>query len=458
MAAARCARTLAALLAAPAFGACTATAQASAARAWSPPALLSACAATGTPRLAFPSDSPAHATGRGALVWSASRGCPGGEGARVAPIGAGDVPGASAIPRTPLAHALALRGALALAGGPHGQIVIAGELPGPPDSVGLIEGSALGPFSPLSPAAPALLAPVALTTAYLGDVALLAPARAAGGAEQLRLEIERHFARSLAPGVRVSVVGSVQALAVALDYRADALAVWRQAGAIYARELPASSAPRAIQRLAPAGAHVRVAALLSDDDHAILAWSEQRAGETSVYLDISAAGVRFGAPQLLERFRDPPGLPSPALSPSLVRLSSESVMMAWAGCANGRWVVRAAAIDLQGPQPISTLAAPDGGQALLAGLAAGPRGEAIVLWTEPQQGEHGEANSARQAIFAARGLDAASGRVLFDAPELVAAPAAISRPSIAFDPGTDRALSVWRSGGGSLEYAIRAAS
>jgi hypothetical protein len=453
-------RTLAALLvAAVLLGGAASPAEASGASEWSPPTALSACPATGTPLLAFPSDRPDHATGPGAIVWSATRGCPGGEGARVAAIGAGDVPGESAIPRTAAARGLALRGALAVADGPHGQIVIAGARAGIRPEEALIEGSALGPFSPLSTSS-GLLAPVAFATAYLGDVALFAPIADAHGEQDLRLEVERHFARGLARGVRVSPVGasSAQALTVAIDYRTDALAVWRQAGAIYARELPASGAVHPTQRLAAAGDHARIAALLSDDNHAIVAWSEQRAGETSVYLDISASGVRFGVARLLERYRNPLGLQAPPASPSLVRLSSESVMMAWAGSAEGRWVVRTAAIDLQGSQPPSTLLAPDGGQALLAGLAPGPDGEALALWTEPQQSEAAAADLGRQAIFAARGIDATPGRVIFGAPEQIAAQASIGEPRVAFDPDSDRAVAVWQDSGSSIDYAIRAAS
>jgi hypothetical protein len=133
-------------------------------------------------------------------------------------------------------------------------------------------------------------------------------------------------------------------------------------------------------------------------------------------------------------------------------------MMAWAGAAQGRWVVRVAAIDLQGPQPASTLAPAGGGEALLAGLAPGPNDEALALWTEPQPTEGGSVGLARQAIFAARGVDATPGRVIFDAPEQVAPPGPIGDPSVAFDSDSDRAVAVWQGEGGSIDYAIRAAS
>ncbi len=427
---------------------------------WSQPATLSACAATGAPRVVFPSNSPSHATGAGAVVWSVSPRCPGGEGARVTAIGAGDVPAAASIPRTAAGRRLAPRAPLTVSGGPHGQIVIAGASPHAPADGLLIEGAAGGPFSPLA-TVEGSAAPIALATAYLGDVALASPAADEAGGSELRVHVERFFANGFGRGVPASAGGgSVRALTLALDYRSDALAVWAQGGEIYAHDLPApgdvhsSGDVLSIQRLAPVGPHLRISALLSDDNRAIVAWADERGGDTSVYIDRSAAGVRFGAPMLLERFRDPDGLSSPVGSPRLVRLSSESVMMAWAGSADGHWVVRTAAVDLHGVGAASTIAVP-GGDALLADLAPGPADDALVLWTEPLQTAEGAPDVERQAIFAARGIDAYPRMTLFGKPEEVAPPAPNAEAAVAFDPDSDRALAVWRGEGATVEYAIR---
>jgi hypothetical protein len=225
--------------------------------------------------------------------------------------------------------------------------------------------------------------------------------------------VERFFAHGFGRGVPASAGGGgfVHALTLALDYRSDALAVWAQGGEIYAHDLPASGDVHTIERLAPVGPYPRISALLSDDNRAIVAWADERGGETSVYIDRSATGVRFGAPMLLERFRDPDGLSSPAGSPRLVRLSSESVMMAWAGSADGHWVVHTAAVDLDGVGAVS--------------------------------------------IFAARGIDTYPRRTLFGKPEEVAPPAPNADATVAFDPDSDRALAVWRGEGAIVEYAIR---
>jgi len=308
------------------------------------------------------------------------------------------------------------------------------------------------------------ITPLALTTAYLGDVGIaFTPAAGHGvGTGGPGVRVERYYSNVLSSrlsagaGAAHATSGLALALALALDYRTDALTVWAQAGALYAHDLPASGASSPTQRLAHVGAHVRISALRSDDNRATVAWAEDNAGETSVYLDRSATGVRFDAPRLLERFRDPDGLSSPPGSPTLVRLSTESVMLAWAGASNGRWVVRTAAVNATGVGNANTIATP-GEDALLAAFAPGPAGEALALWSEPQQTGGGSPDTSRQAIFSARGIDVSAGRTRFSAPELLAPPGPNSDATVALDPGNDAAIAAWRGEGGQVHYAIRSA-
>jgi hypothetical protein len=428
--------------------------------AWSSPAVLNPCPAGPAAQVVFPSDSPSHATGAGAIVWSDSSHCPGGEGARVAALGAGDEPLAPSTPRTAAGQPIAPRGALLAAAAPHGQVVIAGTAPSQPAGGLLIQGAAGGPFAALQPLADAT-APTALATGYLGDLALAAvPADPQAGRAHtsLSVRLERFYAHAFNRDVVARDPGSapVQALTLAMDYRSEVLAAWTQGGAIYTRLIPNRGPARPPQRLASVGSHAQIAAVLSDDERAIVAWSEQRGSQTSVYVDRSATGVRFRTPQLLGRFTDPDGLSAPAASPSLVRLSSETVMLAWAGSESGHWVVRAASVDLNGVGAVSTIAAP-GVDALLAHLAPGPADDALLLWTEPLPTAAGPPDLARQAIFAARGYDAYQARAVFGQPEQVATPAPVSDPTVAFDPASDRAVAVWRGEAAAVEYAIRAA-
>jgi hypothetical protein len=441
---------------------------------WSPPAILSGCPGIGAPHVVFPSDSPTHGTGPGAIVWSVTAPCPSGAGVLVAPISTADLPGQPAAPRTVAGASIALRGPVVATGGPHGQIAIAAaSAGGKGTSTGgssreprqgelvLTEGPAGGSFAaPLALGGPA--SAFSFATAYLGDAAL-ASLVDPHGRTQVQLRVQRFYASAFAPPAEVSAAGaggeagtgSIGALAVALDFRSDRLVVFSLHGSLFARELPGKDAPHALQRLGPSPpAGARVAAVLSDDDRAIVAWTVRHAGQTSVYVSHSQPDVRFTEPQLLERFPDPPGLPGYVDSPQLIRLSSESVILAWTGAVAGHWAIRAAAIDQGGVLPSSTIS-PAGRDALLACIAPGPNDEALALWSEPQPSPAG-LDLGAQAIFAARGFDGYPERVKFAAPELVAPPGPNSDATVAFDPDSDRAVAAWRTGAGALAYAVRA--
>jgi hypothetical protein len=432
---------------------------------WSQPAILSDCPGTGAPRVVFPEDSPTRGTGPGAIVWSVTGPCSSSADADVllAPISATDLPGQPAAPRTPAGTPIALRGPVAATGGPHGRIVIAGASRA--GELLLTEGPAGGAFaSPLSLGGPA--STFAFATAYLGDVALASLASPHRRTD-VQLRVQRYYASAFAPPATTRLAGAgsgaggaagadgVEALTVALDFRSDRLVVFSWGGSLFARELPGKGPPHALQRLGPsppAGAHV--AAVLSDDNRAIVAWTVRHGGQTNVYLSQSQPGVRFGEPRLLEEFPDPPGLPGHVSSPLLIRLSSESVMLAWTGAVAGHFAIRAAAIDQHGVIPPNTIS-PLGHDALLDALAPGPNDEALALWSEPQSTAMG-LDLATQAIFASRGFDGYPEQVKFAAPELVAPPGPNSDATVAFDPDSDHAVAAWRTGSGALAYSIRA--
>ena len=373
-------------------------------------------------------------------MWPAGPGCPGGPGARLDVIEPGAGPAA---PHAPLAGAPLAP--LSAAAAPQGQIAIAGADPRRRGSALLLEGHAGGGFRVL--AADGAAPGAALASAYLGDLALLARARGA-----LVLAVQRWFGGPPRPPRKVAATpeGPPPASTVALDYRSDAIAAWARGGAVWARALPAGGRAPAAQRLGPAGAGTRIAALLSDDDRAIVMWSTYRAGRTDVYLDQSAPGPRFTAARLIEAAPDPGGLRAPGGSPALVRLSSESVMCAWTGVSEGRWAVRTAPIDQLGLRHVSTIAAA-GADLALSALAPGPRGEAVALLGETPAG------GGASALLAARGIDAAPGRTLFGAPERIT-PAGWSGPvssaTVAIEPGADRAFAAWRGAGEEIYYSL----
>lgn len=375
-------------------------------------------------------------------MWSATASCPGGQGARVDALPGADLPLAPVVPRSSSGQPLDPRGGLAVAAGPHGQVVVAGADPVSSSRTIVVQGRSTGAFRLLARFAGSVQ-PASLSTAWLGDVAVAGVAGPPTG--NLFLRIERFFADALGPARQIAEgEGRVSALTVAMDFRSDAVAAWAQGGQVLVRPLPARGPRHGVTALGPAGRDPHIAVLISDDYRSIVMWSERSGSVTSVYLDYSAPGLTFGAPRLLERFRDPAG-PTPAASPLLIRLSGESVMAAWAGVQAGRWVVRTAPIDQHGLRTISTIASP-AGPALPAALAPGPRDEAMLLLTEP--GEDG-----RQALLASRGVEQAPGVTIFSTPQRIAT-GTVQAPAVAIDPDSDRALVAWQGQGGAVYWSL----
>lgn len=426
--------SLAALAAAPGKGK-------SAAR-WSAPAVLEACAGRGPAAIAFPDDNPAQRTGEGALVWEQGAACPGGSALRLAALGARErVAREELIGRTrdDVPPAIDLTGAQA------GRVLLAST------SV-LREGPARGGLD----VAAAVPAPrdVALATAYRGQPAALYALPAGRGSALLLHRGALASARAGATRV-VSTPAPVGALAVALDYRTDAIAVWQQGASLYARSLPRSAPAAPQQRIGGCGERAQLTALISDDRRAIVAWMTRAHGDTRVYAAVSQPGVRFGVPTLLASYRDPHGAEPPAGSLRLVRLSDERVLLAWPGVLAGHYVVRVAHVAVSGIEAPLTIAAPGGGDALLADLAPGPRADALVLWTQGDLAPERAQGSTGQALLAAYGGLSVAGRPQFGAAEGVGADVGVGSARAAFDPDSDRAIAVWRTSTGALASATR---
>ncbi len=415
---------------------------------------MGACAAADTTR-AFPRDKPTHATGKGAIVGATTGSCAAG-GTLISTIAANDVPGPPTPLRSPDGARLTLRPPLALAPAPHGRLVIAGSAPATGGSGQLVQGSAGGPFATLGTIAGAA-SQNALATGYLGDLAAASPTGGGSGRAGVRVDVERYFAGALSPSRIVAAQpGALSALTVALNFRSDALAVWAQGGSLYARELPATSAPHPIERLGPGTpAGARIAAVLTTTT------ARSSPGPTGMPARPASTS------------RDPP--PACAWRAPLARTLSRSARPArLRRLAPARPPVLGERDDGLDGRPSRPLGRPHRGDrpprcarhqhdlpsrrdALLADLAPGPDGEALALWAEPQPSPVGlDLDLDRQAIFAARGFDAYPGRTVFAAGEQVAPPGPNSGATIALDPDTDRAIAVWRTGAGAIAYAIRA--
>ncbi|HWX73776.1 MAG TPA: LPXTG cell wall anchor domain-containing protein, partial [Solirubrobacteraceae bacterium] len=294
-------------------------------------------------------------------------------------------------------------------------------------------------------------ASVALARAYLGDQAFAS----ATSAPAIAVRAQRYFLDAFAlRGVIPIGAAPVSALAATMDYRSDVLVAWQQNGAIYARMLRASGRADPTQRLGASAPDPQLRALVSDNDHGMVAWSTRAGpgGRTSVFLDLSDAGVRFRAPARIASFADPAGAGQSAGALALVRLSSENVLLAWTGREHGRYVVRAAPAVFAATRP-SALLSDARTQAVLSDLAAGPAGEAVAVW----RASHGAAfDPTRAELWSTRAYIARHDRPGSSPPERLAAAGLNRSASVGVDPANDHAVVAWLAGGASVEYASAA--
>ncbi len=404
-------------------------------------------------------------TGPGAIVWAyGGPGCGGTSGSPAAAAGASgglDVAALGPDDRTGPASTQSLAGPLgaspAAVGGSLGRVTVAAPLQAPGTAgggVAVLQGRSTKPFG--SPTVFAGEGPLlSLTRAYLGDVAIATVV--AGPAIAVR--VERYFSSGFA-GARLIPIpaGAVTALTATMDYRSDVLVAWQQNGSIYAHMLRASGRAEPTQRVGPSAPAPQLRALVSDNNHGMIAWESTEAlkpspATTRVYLDLSASGVRFGAPLRLASFGDPQQVCHRFSCLALVRLSTENVMLAWTDVEGGRYAVRG------GPAVFAaTRAARISGahaQAVLADLAAGPAGDAVALW-ESVPSRRDALDGRLGELWAARAFLAHHDRLSLKVPEMLAAAGPNLAPSVAIDPANDRAVAAWLTvnGHASIRYAV----
>jgi hypothetical protein len=418
---------------------------------WSSPTPLSRCGAAIGPRVAFPGESPSIPTGPGAIVWAQDPACAGGSaqaalGVSVAALGPDErtaLSGSELLPVSP-------SGTLAAVGASRGRVAVAVTLGGPASSpsTALLQGKATGPLGAGTVISGSLFS---LAHAYLGDAAI---ATVLPGVA-IEVRVERYFRSDFGQPQRIPIeAGRVSALTATMDYRSDVLVAWQQHGAIYAHMLRASGRPEPTQRIGVSAPDPQLRALVSDNDHGMIAWSSANRpapGATSVRIAFSGAGVRFAGSRLVASFADPQGAGSAPGALALVRLSTENVMLAWTDSEHGHYVVRAAPAVFAGTRPPARLSDP-AAQSVLADLAPGPAGEAVALWSATPAASF---ERSHNELWAARAFVERHGRVGFSAPELVAPAAANAASSVAIDPANDRALAAWLvlAAHTSVEYA-----
>ena len=428
---------------------------------WTAATTVRTCAPAAMPKVVFPFSLPAVRSGRGAIVWlggapQCGRDTRDGTTLDIASLHSDDE---LSVPRT-LWRGTGLVGPLETASTTRGQIVAAfgqdssavyGETPA---ALGLATLTPLG-------GPPSL---VATADGYIGDADIVNTV-VSGGRQQIVLRAQRHYASGFGRPVAFSVgAAPVSALTVGMDFRADAIVLWAQSGTVYARWITNRGRVYPARTLGPAGYAPQLAAVLSDNNHAFVMWSDEpppgTPGPSTIYLEHSGDDVTFGRPRVLTRFTEPAEQRLTPGSIALVRITpSEGVTAAWTSRSpSGNYAVSAAGLTSGGPLPAATIAQP-AEDLRLAALAAGPHDDIVVVLESAPRAARGF-DGTHQAILAARTVSGGPGGFSFETPAALAAPGPNSAPAVAIDPHTDRAVVAWQTTSGGLPavaYAVRAA-
>jgi len=439
-----------------------------AAATWTGPATLATCAPASDPSVVFPFSAPDRRSGRGAILWlggAPSCSGAGGDPATLdsASLHSDDAPG---VPRA-IVSGRRLVGPLTTATTTAGQIVaVAGDTGAPSGALpGALfgEGVAGGSLHSLAElGGPAQL--VATAVSYIGDADVASTTTAVGGDQLIELREQRHYATSFArPVVLDEGFAPITALIVAMDFRADSIVLWVQGGQAHAQWISNTGRASRPQVLGPAGYAPQLAAVLSDNNHAFVMWTNEPApgvpGRTRIYLEHSGDNVSFGAPHphTLAAFTEPAGQRLTPHAIALVRMTpSEGVLAAWTLAQGGYYIVEAAGLTSTQVLPPARLAAP-GADLRLAALATGPDDDVVAVLEQAPRAATGF-DTSQQAILAARSVPGGPGGVAFEAPTPLAAAGPNSAPSVAIDPATDRAVLAWQTVVGALPaiaYAVR---
>jgi hypothetical protein len=221
--------------------------------------------------------------------------------------------------------------------------------------------------------------------------------------------------------------------------------------------LRASGRQEQNQRLGASAPNPQLRALVSDNNHGMVAWSSTyaprgSAARTRVYVDLSGVGVRFATPRLLAAFHDPAQVGARSGSLALVRLSTENVILAWTDAEHGHYLVRVAPAVFAATRP-SALVSDARGQAVLADLAPGPAGEAVVLWSQAPLGS--SIDVSKTELWAARAMIEPHDRPAVSSRQQIAPAGPNSDANVAVDPANDRAVAAWLTRGShpSVRYA-----
>ena len=260
--------------------------------------------------------------------------------------------------------------------------------------------------------------------------------------------------------------------AVATNVHGDVLVGWYQRGRVLSRFRSAAGHFERARDVGPApGGRLRLSLSLSKRRRALAAWTSEpvsealATGPATQSVSYASRRARFGKRQVLETFDDAPFTAQPGtgyvegVGIAAAFATTGEPLVTWTGRTGNFHVVRSARIVDGRPQAAQTLSAP-GREAEVQGLALGPLGEALAVWTEaPDQ------VAGNLTVFAA---PRAAGTGAFGGAEQVSHDADARSPgggsfyltsaTAAVDPASERAVVVWladQPGGFVVRQATR---
>ncbi|HWH12455.1 MAG TPA: hypothetical protein VG165_15130 [Solirubrobacteraceae bacterium] len=290
----------------------------------------------------------------------------------------------------------------------------------------------------------------ALVADARGDVAALLESCAPGGGHcgrhHLSVAVRLAGGRFAKPSLLAGSAGSVTP-GLAIGPTGDVLVAWvARTGSsrhVFARLRFVSGRVGPAQLLGPTLDEGSIAPVLGAGDSAIVGWSSASygldgAGSPATFrIAIAGEGGRFRSVHTLDSW-NVPGTYTPA--PIYVVSTPDGAgLVAWQGHTAAGFDVAVARVV--GVEVLPPELSPPGGDATLEGLAAGPHGASIVVWSEGGDLEAGSAPPTQPLT----------------GPELVAGGGAgVYGVSAAFDPVTGRPLVAWYgSDEQSVEYSVR---
>jgi len=243
----------------------------------------------------------------------------------------------------------------------------------------------------------------------LGETSRLSTARANGVAVTSNVDgfvavafTDRHGVHLSArrPGRRfpravvVSRTRSASFPAVVTNVHGDVLVGWYQRGRVLSRFRSAAGHFERLRDVGPAaGGRLRLSLSLSKRRRALAAWTSEPVSEALATgpaiqsVSYASRRARFGKRQVLETFDDAPFTAQPGtgyvegIGIAAAFATTGEPLVTWTGRTGDFHVVRATRIVDGRPEAAQTLSAP-GREAEVQGLALGPLGEALAVWTE----------------------------------------------------------------------------